>query len=80
MSFLFLRRFFGVAFFCTSCLMRILLVGVAVSWIAARRSERQGPDVGRSSCVRVQWDAWQEADWVLLGCASSRDSTYPPVV
>jgi hypothetical protein len=31
----------------------------------------------RRSCVGVQRDAWQ--DWILPGCASSRDSTYPPV-
>jgi hypothetical protein len=30
----------------------------------------------RRSCVGVQRDAWQ--DWILPGCASSRDSTYPP--
>jgi hypothetical protein len=51
--------------------------GVAVSRYLGLLPDGEVGARRRRSCVGVQWDAWQ--DWILPGCASSQDPTYPPV-
>jgi hypothetical protein len=51
--------------------------GVAVSRCLGLLPDGEAGARRRRSCVGVQREAWQ--DRIMPGCASSRDSTYPPV-